>query len=521
MGRHRLCDYCRLQGLRPSPFFSTRAGCDACGTTRMKTAGYAEACALPSLAASSILDKNKEWHANVPTKWVKRRSEASQHSLSFIDPLRKSRDADEQGLACKRLLRRNKLECCVYHPAPYRLCLFDCREGPSRGDVVATVHYDILKRYVNAVVVEDRWRRRGLSRLLLESALEHMDRAAPEKKHKDVTLYVTQDNHKEHPFLIGFYERQGFKLVDGSFGEMVKSEAVDAAPVVAKPAAPPPAEPPSLSEEMRSYGDGAFFTAPLPVERLRARPFTSQRPRRPVEPRLAWPARPATAPASVFSRPAPAASGGTYVPYDGPPLTDGFAATDGFLASRSGGRAAASFRARVDAAAADRDARVAEMQSRRRSATRPATVGSPTRPPTRVRAATGDGPTHISRPCSAQRSNRAAAGVTLDEYLASSGVAVPRPQDLVNSGTRPGPARRPPRSPPRTPSPPERKAQRRHSPIPADASAGQIRDYHRRQALSRARQRTVRTQSFRALPNCPYKASDRRKEHLRLIMLNA
>ena len=85
MGRHRLCDYCRLQGLRPSPFFSTRAGCDACGTTHMKTAGYAEACALPSLAASSILDKNKEWHANVPTKWVKRRSEASQHSLSFID----------------------------------------------------------------------------------------------------------------------------------------------------------------------------------------------------------------------------------------------------------------------------------------------------------------------------------------------------------------------------------------------------------------------------------------------------
>ena len=201
----------------------------------MKTAGYAEACALPSLAASSILDKNKEWHANVPTKWVKRRSEASQHSLSFIDPLRKQRDADEQGLACKRLLRRNKLECCVYHPAPYRLCLFDCREGPSRGDVVATVHYDILKRYVNAVVVEDRWRRRGLSRLLLESALEHMDRAAPEKSKKPVTLYVTQDNHHEHPFLIGFYERQGFKLVDGSFGEMVRSS--DAARRAASPRA--------------------------------------------------------------------------------------------------------------------------------------------------------------------------------------------------------------------------------------------------------------------------------------------
>jgi GNAT superfamily N-acetyltransferase len=498
MGRHRLCDYCRLQGLRPSPFFSTRAGCDACGTTHMKTAGYAEACALPSLAASSILDKNKEWHANVPTKWVKRRSEASQHSLSFIDPLRKSRDCDAQGLACKRLLRRNKLECCVYHPAPYRLCLFDCREGPSRGDVVATVHYDILKRYVNAVVVEDRWRRRGLSRLLLESALEHMDRAAPEKAKKPVTLYVTQDNHKEHPFLIGFYERQGFRLVDGSFGEMVKSESVDAAPVVAKPSQPPPpAEPISMSEEMPSYGDGAFFTAPLPVERLMARPRTSQRPRRPVSTKLAWPARPATAPASMFPQP-----------------TDGFAATDGFLAGRSGGRAAASFRARVDAAAADRDARVAEMQSRRRSATRSATVGSPTRPPTRVRAATGGGPTHISRPCSAQRV-RPDAGVTLDEYLASSGVAVPRPRDLVNSGTRPG------RSPPRTPSPPERKAQRRHSPIPADASAGQIRDYHRRQALSPARQRTVRTQSFRALPNCPYKSSDRRREHLRRIMLNA
>ena len=132
-------------------------------------------------------------------------------------------------------------------------------------------------------------------------------------------------------------------------------------------------------------------------------------------------------------------------------------------------------------------------------------------------AATGDGPTHISRPCSAQRS-RPSEGVTLDEYLASSGVAVPRPSDLVNSGTAP---RRPPRSPPRTPSPPERKAQRRHSPIPADASAGQIRAYHRRQALSPARQRTVRTQSFRALPNCPYKASDRRKEHLRRIMLGA
>ena len=505
MGRHRLCDYCRLQGLRPSTYFTGRAGCDACGTTRMKTAGYAEACALPSLAASSILDKNKEWHANVPTKWVARRSEASQHSLSFIDPLRKSRDADEQGLACKRLLRRNKLECCVYHPAPYRLCLFDCREGPSRGDVVGTVHYDILKRYVNAVVVEDRWRRRGLSRLLLESALEHMDRAAPEKSKKPVTLYVTQDNHKEHPFLIGFYERQGFKLVDGSFGEMVKSEAVDAAPVVAKAAPPPPAEKVPISEELRReeeafssarrqqemYGDGAFFTAPLPVERLRARPFTSQRPRRPVEPRLAWPARPATAPASVFAR------------------------------------------------------------------------------PTRVRAVTGGGPTHISRPCSAKRSARAATGVTLDEYLASSGVAVPRPHDLLASpatdgfaatdgflanrsggraastfrarvdaahadrearvvalrsttGARPAtvgsPLRRPP---PRTPSPPERKAQRRHSPIPADASAGQIRAYHRRQALSPARQRTVRTQSFRALPNCPYKSSDRRREHLRRIMLNA
>ena len=520
MGRHRLCDYCRLQGLRPSPFFSTRAGCDACGTTRMKTAGYAEACALPSLAASSILDKNKEWHANVPTKWVKRRSEESQHSLSFIDPLRKSRDCDAQGLACKRLLRRNKLECCVYHPAPYRLCLFDCREGPSRGDVVATVHYDILKRYVNAVVVEDRWRRRGLSRLLLESALEHMDRAAPEKAKKPVTLYVTQDNHHEHPFLIGFYERQGFKLVDGSFGEMVRSsDASVGGTVVSKPAAPPPAEKVPISEELRReeeafssarrqqerYGDGAFFTAPLPVERLLARPRTSQRPRRPVEPRLAWPARPATAPASMFLQPS---------------APDEYLATDGFLASRSGGNAARSFRARVDAAAADRDARVAEMQSRRRSATRPATVGSPTRPPTRVRAATGGGPTHISRPCSAQRS-RPSEGVTLDEYLAASGVAVPRPRDLVNSGTRPGPARRPPRSPPRTPSPPERKAQRRHSPIPADATAGQIRDFHRRQALSPARQRTVRTQSFRALPNCPYKASARRKEHLRRIMLGA
>ena len=387
---------------------------------------------------------------------------------------------------------------------------------------MATVHYDILKRYVNAVVVEDRWRRRGLSRLLLESALEHMDRAAPEKKHKDVTLYVTQDNHKEHPFLIGFYERQGFKLVDGSFGEMVKSEAVDAAPVVAKPAAPPPAEPISMSEELRReeeafssarrqqerYGDGAFFTAPLPVEQF-ARPRTSQRPRRPVSTKLAWPARPATAPASMFPQPS---------------APDEYLATDGFLAGRSGGNAARSFRARVDAAAADRDARVAEMQSRRRSATRPATVGSPTRPPTRVRAATGSGPTHISRPCSAQRS-RPSEGVTLDEYLASSGVAVPRPSDLVNSGTRPGPATisasPPRRSPPRTPSPPERKAQRRHSPIPADASAGQIRAYHRRQALSPARQRTVRTQSFRALPNCPYKSSDRRKEHLRRIMLGA
>ena len=229
----------------------------------------------------------------------------------------------------------------------------------------------------------------------------------------------------------------------------MKSEAVDAAPVVAKAAAPPPAENVPISEELRReeeafssarrqqemYGDGAFFTAPLPVERLRARPFTSQRPRRPVEPRLAWPARPATAPASVFSR------------------------------------------------------------------------------PTRVRAVTGGGPTHISRPCSAQRS-RPSEGVTLDEYLAASGVAVPRPHDLVNSGTRT-------RSPPRTPSPPERKAQRRHSPIPADASAGQIRAYHRRQALSPARQRTVRTQSFRALPNCPYKSSDRRKEHLRRIMLGA
>ena len=515
MGRHRLCDYCRLQGLRPSPFFSTRAGCDACGTTHMKTAGYAEACALPSLAASSILDKNKEWHANVPTKWVKRRSEASQHSLSFIDPLRKSRDCDEQGLACKRLLRRNKLECCVYHPAPYRLCLFDCREGPSRGDVVATVHYDILKRYVNAVVVEDRWRRRGLSRLLLESALEHMDRAAPEKAKKPVTLYVTQDNHKEHPFLIGFYERQGFRLVDGSFGEMVRSSDVAVTPVVSKPAAPPPAEKVPISEELRReeeafssarrqqemYGDGAFFTAPLPVERLRARPFTSQRPRRSVEPRVAWPARPATAPASSFSQ--------SMAP-------DEYLATDGFLAGRSGGNAARSFRARVDAAAADRDARVAEMQARRRSGTRPATVGSPTRPPTRVRAATGGGPTHISRPCSAQRS-RPSEGVTLDEYLAASGVAVPRPHELVNSGTRPGNATR---SPPRTPSPPERKAQRRHSPILDNATAGQIRQYHR-QALSPARQRTVRTQSFRALPNCPYKSSDRRREHLRRIMLNA
>jgi hypothetical protein len=111
--------------------------------------------------------------------------------------------------------------------------------------------------------------------------------------------------------------------------------------------------------------------------------------------------------------------------------------------------------------------------------------------------------------------------VTLDEYLAASGVAVPRPHELVNSGTSASPSRRPPRSPPRTPSPPERKAQRRHSPIPADASAGQIRAYHRRQALSPARQRTVRNQSFRALPNCPYKASDQRKEHLRRIMLNA
>ena len=289
---------------------------------------------------------------------------------------------------------------------------------------------------------------------------------------------------------------------------MVKSDSVDAAPVVAKPAPPPPAEKVPISEELRRedeafssarrqqemYGDGAFFTAPLPVERLRARPFTSQRPRRPVEPRLAWPARPATAPASVFAR------------------------------------------------------------------------------PTRVRAVTGGGPTHISRPCSAQRSSRAATGVTLDEYLASSGVAVPRPHDLLASpatdgfaatdgflanrsggraastfrarvdaahadrearvvalrsttGARPAtvgsPTRRLPRSPPRTPSPPERKAQRRHSPIPADASAGQIRAYHRRQALSPARQRTVRTQSFRALPNCPYKSSDRRKEHLRRIMLNA
>ena len=109
--------------------------------------------------------------------------------------------------------------------------------------------------------------------------------------------------------------------------------------------------------------------------------------------------------------------------------------------------------------------------------------------------------------------------MTLDEYLAASGVAVPRPHDLVNSGTRPGPAhaRRRRGLPARRSARPS-DGTRRSRP---DAPAGQIRDYHRRQALSPARQRTVRTQSFRALPNCPYKSSDRRKEHLRRIMLGA
>ena len=497
MGRHRLCDYCRLQGLKPSPFFFAKRGCNSCGAANLKIAGYAEAYAQPSLAASSILDKNKEWHANVPTKWVKRRSEASQHSLSFIDPLRKSRDSDEQGVCCRRLLRRNKLECCVFHPAPYRMCMFDCREA-TRGDVVATVHYDILKRYVNAVVVDDRWRRRGLSRLLLESALDHMDTVAPDRRHAPVTLYVTKDNTDEHPFLIGFYERQGFSLVDSAFGEMVRANASVGAAPVARPAPPPPSQI-CISEEMRTFDvaapgglgpyssaslsmgserggqkpggapgrESAFFTAPLPVERFFDRPRPVARPasspKRPARPaaRPAWPARPATAPVR---------------------------ATDGFLANPRGGRAASAFRARVDAAHAA-PVRPQTRVPRTRAATwvPPAAVA----PPTRVRAATGDGPTRV----------RAAPRVTLDAYLGAS------------------PPRRPTHSPPPR-SPPERKVPRRHSPILASASACQIRRHHREAQASPAA-RTVQSQSFRSYPDCPYKKSDKRREHLRRIMLNA
>ena len=105
-------------------------------------------------------------------------------------------------------------------------------------------------------------------------------------------------------------------------------------------------------------------SAPLPVERLLARPRTSQRPRRPVEPRLAWPARPAAAPASMFLQPS---------------APDEYLATDGFLASRSGGRAATALpRARVDAAAADRDARAwRKCRPEDGPRQRPAAVGSP------------------------------------------------------------------------------------------------------------------------------------------------
>ena len=77
--------------------------------------------------------------------------------------------------------------------------------------------YDVLKRYINAVAVAAHWRRRGVSRLLLAAAMDHIKDSAPHGTEKPISLYVTAGNATDQPFLVNFYENLGFECCSGGF----------------------------------------------------------------------------------------------------------------------------------------------------------------------------------------------------------------------------------------------------------------------------------------------------------------
>jgi GNAT superfamily N-acetyltransferase len=232
----RLCDYCRLQRLKPSEIFEDKKNvCMSCGTKQWKIPGYAEQHALPKLNIKQH-GKVRSWHANVPLAQIRLRNRAKAFGLTFEDPLRATRDAEAQGTIARDLLKKCAIDCVYHYPAPFRLVLFDAGPRPETGtaarpepegdvparrlgDVVATIQYDVLKRYINAVAVSERWRRRGISRFLIGAAMAHIKDMAPHGAEKPVSLYVTAKNSLEQPFLVAFYEDLGF-VGDGGFGEM-------------------------------------------------------------------------------------------------------------------------------------------------------------------------------------------------------------------------------------------------------------------------------------------------------------
>ena len=277
----RLCDYCRLQRLKPSEIFENVKGvCLSCGTKKWKIPGYSEAHALPKLNIKQH-GKTRSWHANVPTAQLRTKQRAIGFGLSFDDPIKGTRDAEAQGDLARDLLKKCSIDCVYHYPAPFRLVLFDLAEGASAsspsvlplaaaraaarvpetpavappdgaeetkgkakkkrseralGDVVATIQYDVLKRYINAVAVDERWRRKGISRFLISTAMAHIKDMMPLGAEKPISLYVTAKNSTDQPFLVDFYRDLGFHC-DGDFGEMKQRLSGDAVPAVEAPEA--------------------------------------------------------------------------------------------------------------------------------------------------------------------------------------------------------------------------------------------------------------------------------------------
>ncbi|KAJ1449808.1 hypothetical protein M885DRAFT_534368 [Pelagophyceae sp. CCMP2097] len=199
MRRKLRCDYCRLQNLQPSDLFqSLKECCVSCGSKHLTIPGYAEAHALPNLSLNEN-GKVRSWHANVSPPPLRLRN-----CLAFEDPLRRKPEA--AGEDVRKLLKACGIDCCYHFPAPFRLAVFSVPDGALAG----VCFFDVLTRYVNAVAVSETFRRHGVASALLRAALEIITDAQPHGDHKPASLYVTEKNAADHPFLVEFYRRRGF-----------------------------------------------------------------------------------------------------------------------------------------------------------------------------------------------------------------------------------------------------------------------------------------------------------------------